>query len=592
MSEQNITVLQCAGCTAPLDESIANTGVYRCKFCGYTNILPKKEQTSEVLHYLRNGDESLNNTDFERAYSAFEKAAELDPKESKAHFGMALAANKVKYIKDVVNDRWQAICCQVSEKKFSTDTHLARAIKFSTPEQKQEYAARANEIDYIREKFVELQKSGLIYDTFICVKVSDGNGGYTQDSVWAGKLYDSLRKAGLNPFYSEREIGDRVGEDYEALILYALHTSKSMIVVCSNEEYLRTPWVKNEYTRYYAMMTDNEKQSNSIMVAFDQEVIERIPGIPGKIQGVEFHSFDASQKITEFVSKFANAKERARKEAEERAKREEERRAKEEAELQAREEQRKMLEDLQKKLAETEEKVQKETERKEAEQEAKAEAADSAQSKMLEEQRKMLEELQKKLAETEERVQNQSRAIKAQADDAKKNQQAAYTPTYAPSYSNTNSYSYDEGEAAKAIALSRINKGKKKMRATFSILKWIILILFAFISSSNMYMEGGFFLSIFIGAIGTFFPSIFGRGALGANAKNVSKCARRRIAAIVFSIISLVTASMMTIIMAIAEVDGGSAIALSVLIVDILVLIFMKVVDKKNYIYIPDYLRY
>ena len=130
------------------------------------------------------------------------------------------------------------------------------------------------------------------------------------------------------------------------------------------------------------------------------------------------------------------------------------------------------------------------------------------------------------------------------------------------------------------------------MRATFSILKWIVLVLFAFIASSNMYMEGGFFLSLFIGVLGTFFPSIFGRGALGANAKNVSKCARRRIAAIVFSIISLVTASMMTIIMAISEVNGGSAIALSVAIVDILVLIFMKVVDKKNYIYIPDYLRY
>ncbi len=584
MSEQNIAVLQCAGCTAPLDETIANTGVYRCKFCGYTNILPKKEQTSEVIHYLRSGDEGLNDTDFERAYNAYEKAAELDPKESKAHFGMALAANKVKYIKDVVNDRWQAICCQVSEKKFSSDPHLAKAIKLATPEQKKEYAARASEIDYIREKFVELQKTGLIYDTFICVKVSDGNGGYTQDSVWAGKLYDSIKKSGLNPFYSEREIGDRVGEDYEALILYALHTSKSMIVVCSHEEYLRTPWVRNEYTRYYSMMTDNEKQSNSIMIAFDQDVIERIPGIPGKIQGVEFHSFDASQKITDFVSKFANAKERARKEAEERAKREEERKAKEEAELKAREEQRQMLEELQRKLAETEEKVQS----KDAENKAKEESESSAQNKILEEQRKMLEELQKKLAATEEKVQNQSRAIKAQADDAKKNQQASYINTGSYNASSYNSYS-DDSEVSKQLTFAKVRKGKKALRITFSIIKWVLLTIFSFIASSNMYMEGAFFLALFIGATLSFLPSIFGRGALRADPSNSGKVKRRRVTAIVFSIISLVFSSLLTIIFLIAEIDGAPAMCLSGAVIDILVLIFMKIADKKGYIYIPNY---
>ena len=586
MSEEQISVLKCAGCTAPLDESIANTGVYRCKFCGYTNILPKKEQSSEVIHYLRAGDEGLNDTDFERAYSAYEKAAELDPKESKAHFGMALAANKVKYIKDIVNDRWQAICCQVSEKKFSSDAHLAKAIKLATPEQKKEYAARASEVDYIREKFVELQKSGLIYDTFICVKVSDNNGGYTQDSVWAGKLYDNLRKAGLNPFYSEREIGDRVGEDYEALILYALHVSKSMLVVCSNEDYLRTPWVRNEYTRYYSMMTDNEKQSNSIMIAFDQEVIERIPGIPGKIQGVEFHSFDASQKITEFVSKFANAKERALKEAEERARKDAERKAKEEAEIKAREEQRQMLEELQRKLAETEEKVQ----NKDAEEKAKSENESSVQNKILEEQRKMLEELQKKLAETEERVQNQSKAIKAQADDAKK-QQAYNTGSYNASAYSASNYNYDESEVAKQLALAKIRKGKKSMRITFSIIKWVLLVIFAFVASSNMYMEGGFFLALFIGAFISFLPSIFGRGALRADPQNVSKASRRRITAIVFSIISMVTSGMVAIILAATETPGGFVMCLSGFVIDILVLIFMKIVDKKNYIYIPNYLR-
>ena len=267
MSEHKIVTLECAGCTAPLSEAIVETGVYRCPFCGYVNILPKQEQSPEVTHYLYNGDAELKVYDFERAYNAYSKAAELDPDESKAYFGMALAANRIKYIKDIVNNRWQAICCEVSNKKFADDKNYLRALEHATDEQKEEYMARAEEIDYIRKSFSELEESGLDYDTFICVKVSDGEGKFTQDSVWAGKLYDNIAKSGAKPFYSEREIGDRVGVDYEALILYALYKSESMIIVCSNEEYLRTPWVQNEYTRYYAMMNEQEKLKNSIMIA-------------------------------------------------------------------------------------------------------------------------------------------------------------------------------------------------------------------------------------------------------------------------------------------------------------------------------------
>ena len=41
---------------------------------------------------MRSGDAELRDYDFERAYNAYSKAAELDGEESKAYFGMALAA--------------------------------------------------------------------------------------------------------------------------------------------------------------------------------------------------------------------------------------------------------------------------------------------------------------------------------------------------------------------------------------------------------------------------------------------------------------------------------------------------------------------
>ena len=305
--EKKPILLECAGCGAPLDSALVENGVCRCKYCAYNNVMPRDEQTEEVLLLLHDGEAELRNSSFERAYNAFKRASELDPEESRAYFGMALAANRVKYIKDIVNKRYQPICFEVTDRQFDSDKNFSLALEYATTdEQYREYEARARDIDYIREKFFELKSSGLSYDTFICVKVSDGEGGYTTDSVLAGKLYDSIKRAGAKPFYSEREIGDRVGEDYEALILYALYTSKSFIIVCSNEDYLRTPWVQNEYTRYYAMLTDKEKAANSIMIAFNGEVIERIPGIRGKIQGVDLKNFEASQRVCEFVKKFSS----------------------------------------------------------------------------------------------------------------------------------------------------------------------------------------------------------------------------------------------------------------------------------------------
>lgn len=306
MGKPGTSLLQCAGCGAPLDISSATDGLCRCKFCAYTNVLPSDGQSDEVLSCLQIAQNELNNSEFERAYNAFQQASLLAPEESKAFFGMAIAANRVKFIKDTVNERWQPICFEISNKHFSDDVNYKRALELAKHEQRKEYERCAAEIDYIRTKFCELSENGAKYDTFICVKVSDGNGAFTQDSVWAGKLYDSIKRTGAVPFYSERDIGERVGEDYEALILYALYCAKSLVIVCSNEEYLRTPWVQNEYSRYYSMLADKEKAKNSIMIAFNGEIIERIPGIPGKIQGVNLASFDASQKVNEFVSKFAH----------------------------------------------------------------------------------------------------------------------------------------------------------------------------------------------------------------------------------------------------------------------------------------------
>ncbi len=319
-----LTESKCRNCAAPLNPAEAQDGVIRCDYCGSVFTLPKKDTEPEALDAIRIGNHELDICRFDDAFASFNKAAQIDPNEPEAYMGMALATHKVQYIRDSVNNRLQPICHEVSNKVFAQDKNYLRALALATPEQKAQYERGCMDIDYIRGEFEKLKASGADYDCFICVKVTDDETkGRTPDYKLADDIYFHLRGKGYNPFFSEREIQNRVGADYEALILYALYSSECMLVVCGNESYLQTAWVKNEYTRFLKMVNDDEKESDSVAIVFSGSPIERLPGRKGKLQGIDMRGVDPYGKITSFVenhtpeAKQKREQEKQRKAAEE-----------------------------------------------------------------------------------------------------------------------------------------------------------------------------------------------------------------------------------------------------------------------------------
>ncbi len=359
----------CKNCNAPLDMAEAKNGVIVCAFCGSAFTLPKKEQPPAVVKALDFGYAALDKCRFDDAYTHFASAAELDGSEPEAYWGKALAKFRVQYLRDTVNNRLQPICHEMSGRVFREDRDCVKALELATDEQRAEYAKKAEEIDYIRKEFHALERTGLDYDCFICVKVTDESGNPTRDSLDATRIYMGLKEAGYKPFFSEYEIRGRAGADYEAMILYALYMSESMLVVCSDEEYLKTKWVKNEYTRFAELMGEEKKEGNSITIAFRGGVIERLPGVKGKIQGISLTELDAMDRIRAFID--SHDAEKQRKKAEREA-----------AEREARE----------RKEAEEREKIRAaaEAERKAAEEAAKA-RAEAAEKRAAEMERRLKE---------------------------------------------------------------------------------------------------------------------------------------------------------------------------------------------------------
>ncbi len=291
----------CETCGEPLDISTAKNGVIQCKRCFNSYTLPIKK---ENLNDIQLAKHHLDLCEFDNAYETFKNVLEEDETEPEAYFGMALASHKIQYLKDVANKHLQPICHDINNKKFIADKDYQLALKYANVEQRKIYQEKAVEIDEIKDEFYNLKQSGLSYDCFICVKVRDENKGFTEDSRIAQDLYYRLKEEGYKPFYSEVEIKNQAGAKYEARILYALYSAKCMLIVCLDENYLRTPWVQNEYTRFIQMINDKSKENDSVTIVFTNQIIEKLPKINGKIQGVQYNNAYAFDIIKSFIEKY------------------------------------------------------------------------------------------------------------------------------------------------------------------------------------------------------------------------------------------------------------------------------------------------
>ncbi len=95
------------------------------------------------------------------------------------------------------------------------------------------------------------------YDVFISVKQGDSRGHATSDGYEALALYHELEKMGWKVFNSRISLKQYSGTEYEPYIMHALATAKIMVVIASNEDYMNSPWVRNEWRRFRWMQQNN-----------------------------------------------------------------------------------------------------------------------------------------------------------------------------------------------------------------------------------------------------------------------------------------------------------------------------------------------
>jgi len=139
-----------------------------------------------------------------------------------------------------------------------SDEDYKQALVHADAHQKEIYQQEASAIDAIQKKALEISENEEPFDIFICFKETDANNKRTKDSVRAQEIYQELTKDGYKVFFSRVTLQGKPGTEYEPYIFAALNSAPMMLVVGTSKENMEAPWVRNEWSRYLALMKEDD----------------------------------------------------------------------------------------------------------------------------------------------------------------------------------------------------------------------------------------------------------------------------------------------------------------------------------------------
>ncbi len=231
-----------------------------CEYCGSTSTIPKADDEQKLNRYNR-ANHFRRQCEFDKALAAYEKILEQDDTDAEAHWGAALSRYGIEYVEDPATQKRLPTCHRMQVASILADAdYLAAVENAPDAESRRLYEEQAAQIAEIQKGILAISANEKPYDVFICYKETDDNGQRTRDSQWAQDVYYGLTDAGYKVFFSRITLEDKLGRQYEPYIFAALNSAKVMVVIGSRPEYFNAVWVKNEWSRYLALMADDRKR--------------------------------------------------------------------------------------------------------------------------------------------------------------------------------------------------------------------------------------------------------------------------------------------------------------------------------------------
>ena len=248
-----MAILKCKMCGGDIEVNEEKT-FGTCEYCGSVMTLPKVSDDQRAARFNR-GNHFRRQGEFDKALAVYETIVNEDDADAEAHWCCALCRFGIEYVEDPNTFEFVPTCHRASFDSFTDDVDYLAALENSDGITKRQYQKDAAKIAEVQRGILATSQNEEPFDVFICYKeTDDSTKERTRDSLDAQDIYYQLTQEGYRVFFSRITLEDKVGAEYEPYIFAALNSAKVMIAIGSKPEYFNAVWVKNEWSRFLAMM--------------------------------------------------------------------------------------------------------------------------------------------------------------------------------------------------------------------------------------------------------------------------------------------------------------------------------------------------
>ncbi|MBO5432996.1 MAG: TIR domain-containing protein [Clostridia bacterium] len=250
-----MAIFKCKMCGGALEIS-ENQFVATCEYCGTKQTLPKLDNEKKIALFSRANNLRIK-SEFDKAAGIYESIIAEFRDEAEAYWGLVLCKYGIEYVDDGKGSRVPT-CHRTLPLSVMDDDDFQQACENADITAKTVYRDEAKAIDKIQKKILNIALSEEPYDIFICYKETDDvTGSRTEDSLIAQDIYTELLKDDYRVFFARDSLREIAGAEYEPYIYAALSSAKIMLAIGTKHDYYDAVWVKNEWSRFISMMSDD-----------------------------------------------------------------------------------------------------------------------------------------------------------------------------------------------------------------------------------------------------------------------------------------------------------------------------------------------
>ncbi len=253
-----MAIIKCKMCGGDL-ELLEDSSVCECEYCGTKQTVPKVDDEKKLKLFER-ANRLRTACEFDKAAGVYETIVADFDQEAEAYWGLILCKFGIEYVDDPATGRKIPTCHRSSFESLMDDPNFEMVMECADPIARRVYRDEAKQIEELRKSIIEVSSKEEPYDVFISYKELAEDGQRTLDSVIAQDIYTELTDKGYRVFFSRISLESKLGVEYEPYIFAALNSARVMLVVGTDYDYFNAVWVKNEWSRFLALMAKGEKK--------------------------------------------------------------------------------------------------------------------------------------------------------------------------------------------------------------------------------------------------------------------------------------------------------------------------------------------